>query len=79
MPAQTQEFIKRRVEARDLFKAEIVWKKHNNPIFPFFAIFEGLNCFIRVNDFPEETLFTLIIEDGETLDFDDWPAQWTRP
>jgi len=79
MPIQTQEFIKKGVVASDLLNAEIVWKKRDNPVIPYFVVFEGVNCVIRVNDFPEETLYTLMIEDGETFDFDDWPAQWKRP
>jgi len=79
MPTQTQEFIKKEVRASDLLNAEIMWEKGGSPIFPYLAIFEGVKCVIRVNDFPEEALFTLIIEDREKLDFDDWPAQWKRP
>lgn len=79
MPTQTQEFIKKEVRASDLLNAEIAWREGDDPVFPYRATFEGVNCAIRVNDFPEDALFTLIIEDGGTFDFDDWPAQWTRP
>jgi hypothetical protein len=33
---------------------------------------------IRVNDFPAEHMFTLLIEGREVLDFDDWPESWQR-
>lgn len=79
MPTQTQEVIKKGVVARELLNAEVAWKKGHNPVFPYVANFEGVNCIIRINDFPEEALYTLIIEDGETLDFDEWPPQWDRP
>lgn len=79
MPTQTQEVIKKGAVARELLNAEIAWKKGRNPVFPYVVNFEGVNCIIRINDFPEEALYTLIIEDGETLDFDEWPAHWDRP
>jgi hypothetical protein len=34
---------------------------------------------IRLNDFPEEPLHTLLIDGDEVMHFDDWPAIWPRP
>ncbi|ADE53344.1 hypothetical protein Caka_0319 [Coraliomargarita akajimensis DSM 45221] len=34
---------------------------------------------IRLNDFPDDPTYTLIIEKSETLHFDDWPDFWIRP
>ena len=34
---------------------------------------------IRINDFPDEPLFTLIVGGEEVLHFDDWPHFWVRP
>jgi hypothetical protein len=33
---------------------------------------------VRVNDFPEEHLYTLYVNDEELGDFDEWPRQWAR-
>jgi hypothetical protein len=34
---------------------------------------------IRVNDFPGEHLFTLLINGSEAGSFDEWPTLWIRP
>jgi hypothetical protein len=34
---------------------------------------------IRVNDFPEAHLYTLLVDGAEVGDFDDWPGDWIRP
>ena len=34
---------------------------------------------VRVNDFPDEPLYTLYVDGGQVGDFDDWPATWRRP
>ena len=57
---------------------KIDWTRTNDLHFPFTAEFEGAKCVIRFNDFPEEHLYTLIVNGKEVADFDDWSANWTR-
>lgn len=39
----------------------------------------GESVFMRVNTaFPDEPLYSLLVEDGVTVDFDDLPPAWTR-
>lgn len=33
---------------------------------------------IRLNDFPRQPLYTLLIDGVEQVDFDAWPACWQR-
>jgi hypothetical protein len=52
------------------------WNKSENPEYPFYTQHNGHNLQIRLNDFPDEQLYS-IIEDGESVcDFDDWPTNW---
>ena len=62
----------------DYFTERIVWQKTADPTHPYAAEFEGEKCVIRLNDFPDEHLYTLIINGVEVSDFDDWSVQWTR-
>lgn len=34
---------------------------------------------IRMNDFPDEPLYTLLIDDVEIIHFNEWPDKWLRP
>jgi hypothetical protein len=34
---------------------------------------------IRMNDFPDEPLYTLFDDGKEILHFNDWPEVWCRP
>lgn len=46
----------------------------------FEASVDGHRWTARLNDFPDEPLWTLFIDGGEILHFDDWPTVWgARP
>ncbi|HEX5322606.1 MAG TPA: hypothetical protein VFW40_02390 [Capsulimonadaceae bacterium] len=45
---------------------------------PYSATVEGRVLSIRINDFPDEELYTLIVDQVETLSFSDWPSAWRR-
>lgn len=59
----------------DLLKKELIWEsKENSPFYttkeyPFEA------CWLRINDFPDEPMWTLFFN-GEEIDFDDDPDNW---
>lgn len=54
------------------------WIRQGLPEYPFAAIIEGEQCLIRLNDFPEEHLYTLLAGDVAVADFDDWPVTWIK-
>lgn len=45
----------------------------------FAAHREGEDWSIRINDFPDEPLYTLIVDGREIIHFNDWPAEWRKP
>jgi hypothetical protein len=59
-----------------LLKTKLIWKKHpeNNR---FFYIEDRANTIIllRINNFPEEPLYT-IINGSDIIDLDDIPSYW---
>ena len=64
---------------QNYLKEKITWKPSPEPLYPYRAECEGEQCLIRINDFPDDHLYTLIVNDREVAHFDDWPLCWTRP
>ncbi|MBK1880688.1 hypothetical protein [Pelagicoccus mobilis] len=61
-------------------KKPVSWKTGDgNDHIEFEANEEKKRWKIRLNDFPDEPLYTLIIEQKEIIHFDDWPDFWVRP
>jgi hypothetical protein len=42
------------------------------------GIHDGEKCELKMNDFPDEPLYTLVWR-GERIDFDDAPSSWVLP
>ena len=59
----------------------INWGKaqDNNMDIIFTATINGDEWNIRINDFPDEPLYTLIINSEEIIHFDDLPDKWICP
>jgi hypothetical protein len=57
----------------------IRWEHSGDGEFPYHAEVDGRTLTVRVNDFPAEPLYTLIVDGSELLDLDDWPTVWRRP
>ncbi len=57
----------------------VSWKKTNDPEFPFEALVNGKCWKLRLNDFPQQLLYTLFIDDREEESFDLWPQAWIKP
>jgi hypothetical protein len=50
----------------------------NNPGILFEAAVADSRWLVRLNDFPDEPLYTLLIDDTETLHFEDWQCEALR-
>lgn len=61
------------------FEQELVWAKGSDPSYPYQAEMYGSRLLIRLNDFPDENLYSLVVDDLAVVEFDEWPARWTRP
>jgi hypothetical protein len=57
----------------------VAWRATKDPEHPYEATVGGVRWVVRLNDFPEEHLYTLLVEGAERAHFDDWPAAWKRP
>src|SRR5437867_2780001 len=65
--------------AQRYFEEEIVWTEGTDPSYPYRAELDGAKLLVRVSDFPDENLYTLVIDDLPVAGFDDWPGLWIRP
>lgn len=68
-----------RTKTLNYLAKNIIRKRTTDAHYPFAAEFEGEKCVIRLNDFPDEHLYTLIVGGKEIVSFDDRSAKWTRP
>ena len=55
---------------------KIAWRKSDEVFFPFSAKVDGRKLLLRLNDFPDEHLYTLIVDGRPLFDIDDWPDSW---
>lgn len=59
-------------------EANIDWKYSEKSKYVFQALFDGKNVELRLNDFPEEALCTIIRGEQE-VDIHEFPKRWTLP
>jgi hypothetical protein len=57
----------------------VVWRCSSDAEYPLEALFDSDRLALRLNDFPDEHLYTLLLNGEEIASFDEWPAQWVRP
>jgi hypothetical protein len=55
------------------------WRRTGTAEFPYTALVAGQTWLVRLNDFPVDPMYSLLIDGREVGDFDDWPACWSRP
>lgn len=63
----------------DYLTEKIEWRETGDPTHPYAAEIDGEKYLIRLNDFPDEHLYTLLVDGNDVADFDDWSACWKRP
>lgn len=63
----------------ECFPIPLTWARSGQPERPYCVTVDGTPWVIQINEFPEEALYTLLINDAEAGSFDDWPPAWTRP
>lgn len=57
----------------------VAWSRTGLAEFPYAAVVGGDQWRVRINDFPVQALYTLMVNGAEIVDFDDWPPAWRRP
>ena len=58
--------------------SKVDWETSKDSPYIFEAVSEGKMVRLRLNDFPDEPLCTVIV-DGAEANLDDFPKTWTLP
>lgn len=62
-----------------LLTRRLVWRRTGSAVMAYRTSFEGKELTLRIGDFPEEFLFTLLVNGEAVAVFDLWPDGWRRP
>ena len=65
-------------ELGDKLARQLSWRSTGNPIYPWSIDIDGISWRIRINDFPDELMYSLMIGSENAGDFHDWPETWQR-
>jgi len=65
-------------ELGDKLARELSWRSTSDPAYPWATDVDGNSWRVRVNDFPDELMYSLIIGSENAGDFHDWPETWRR-
>jgi len=57
----------------------LVWQRTGDGEIPYYTLVGERRLTLRVNDFPAEPLYTLLVDGQEVEDLEDWPPAWARP
>jgi hypothetical protein len=57
----------------------LVWRRTGGGEVPYATESGGCSLRLRVNDFPAERLYTLLVDGVEAEHLDAWPQAWRRP
>lgn len=65
-------------ELGEKLACQVTWKATGDAVQPWAADVDGAAWRIRINDFPDELMYSLIIGGESAGDFHDWPESWQR-
>jgi hypothetical protein len=67
------------IDIEELFDLPIAWEVKDANAYLLFARVGDKEYLLRINDFPDEPAYTLIVDGEELQSFDDRPANWIHP
>ena len=65
-------------ELGDRLARQLSWRSTGDAIYPWAAEVDGISWRVRINDFPDELMYSLMIGSENAGDFHDWPETWQR-
>ncbi len=64
---------------KSLLGRHIKWDGGKNAEIPFQKSIGEYFCQVRVNNFPEESLYSLLVNGKVVSEMDYWPSKWKKP
>ncbi|MGY0064161.1 hypothetical protein ACWY4P_48315 [Streptomyces sp. LZ34] len=64
---------------RDLLQRRLTWECTGDVLAPYRVSVGDRVLTVQVGSFPDEALYTLVVDGIPAVEFDDWPATWQRP
>src|SRR5262245_2462600 len=65
--------------AQAILADDVKWERTGDPFLPFRVDYRGVLCRIRLNNFPDDQLYTLMVDGSAMVSFSTWPSRWLRP
>jgi hypothetical protein len=63
----------------ELLARAVTWTATGDVFHPWAAEVAGARWRVRLNDYPDDLMYTLLTGDAEIGSFHDWPEAWKRP
>lgn len=54
-----------------------LWRRTNNPEFPYIHYHKCQLWKVRTNDFPLQNLYSILIGEKVVIEFNSWPDAWS--
>ena len=67
------------ISVMDPLQRDVEWSATGDPTEPYSSLVGQDEWKVRINDFPDERLYTLVVNGKALTGLDDWPSNWSRP
>lgn len=61
-----------------IFHDPLRWESTGDAVHPYRSRSGTQLLLIRLGDFPEESVYALVVDGEDVVEFDNWPATWSR-
>lgn len=61
-----------------LLESPLRWAAQKDPIYPWSCLHAHGELRVKLNDFPDEIMYSLVVNNHDAGAFHEWPAQWER-